>query len=95
MFSKRGLTRFVGRGRELDHLGQTRDLPADGLLVERLGDVVFRAALDGVHRGFDGCIPGHDDDRDIRVASPQLRGEAETVRHGHDQIDEGNRDPRV
>ena len=59
------------------------DLTADALEIERLGDVVFGAALNRVHRGFDGGVAGHDDDSKFRIAPPQFIGQREPAHHGH------------
>ena len=34
---------------------------------ERLADVIVSALLQGLHRGFDGRVTGHDDDDEIRI----------------------------
>ena len=48
---------------EFRDLHQARDLLAHRFVIEGFGHIVFGAAFDGVHRGLDGSIAGHDDYR--------------------------------
>ncbi len=80
---------------ELVDLHQARDLFADGLEIEWLGDVILSAPFDGFDGCLDGAVAGHDDDGDIGVDAAELLGEGEAVGHGHYEIDEREGDARV
>ena len=54
---------------QFDDLHQAGDLLVDRLEVEGLGNVVLGSPLDGVHRGFDGTVAGHDDHGHVGVAA--------------------------
>jgi hypothetical protein len=69
----------TGRHLALDHDGQLAD-------VHRLRQVVARARAHRPHRRLDLAEGGHDDDRQVRVALPDLSEQLNPVHAGHLEI---------